>query len=162
MSPNIVREVMLLVHSFLLGIVLTVIYDGMIVLRKLFHHFDVLISLEDLLFWIGCAVSVFYMLYEENNGILRWFAVAGVGGGMLVYKVTFSSLVVKAAVKVLGGILGLLRRLLLILTRPAVLAGRKIRKGRRFLGRKSRKMAKTLKNRSTERRKALKMILCKR
>ena len=162
MSPNIVKEVLLLIHSFLLGVVLTIIYDGIIILRKLIRHSGIFISLEDLLFWIACAISVFYMLYEENNGILRWFAVAGAAVGMLLYKATLSPLIVSVATKVLGWILCVISKILGFMLKPAVLAGRKIMKGRRFLHKKTGKMAKNLKNRLTERRKALKMILCKR
>lgn len=161
MSPNIVKEVLLLAHSFLLGVVLTFIYDGIIILRKLIRHSDIFISLEDLLFWIVCAVGVFYMLYEENNGILRWFAVAGAGIGMLLYKVTFSPYIISVSTKVLRWILHLICKILGIMIKPAVFAGRKMNKGRRTLHRKGGKMVKNLKNRLTERRKALKMILCK-
>lgn len=162
MSPNIVKEVLLLVHSFLLGVVLTFIYDGIIILRKLIRHSEIFISLEDLLFWIACAIGVFYMLYEENNGILRWFAVAGAGIGMLIYKVTISALIVNVVTKVLGWVLNVIAKILGIVIKPVVLAGRKMNKGRRTLHVKTGKMAKNLKNRLTERGKALKMILCKR
>lgn len=161
MSSNIVKEVLLLVHSCLLGVVLTFIYDGIIILRKLVRHSDIFISLEDLLFWMVCAVSVFYMLYEENNGILRWFAVAGAGVGMLLYKITFSPLVVSVSTKILGFLLRVISEILGIAIKPVILAGRKLNKGRKLLHRKSGKIAKNLKNRLTERIKALKMILCK-
>ena len=161
MSSNIVKEVLLLVHSCLPGVVLTIIYDGIIILRKLVRHSDIFISLEDLLFWIACAISVFYMLYEENNGILRWFAVAGAGVGMLLYKITLSTFVVSVSTKVLGFILHVISKILGIVIKPVVLIGKKLNKGRKSLHKKSGKMAKNLKNRLTERRKALKMILCK-
>lgn len=161
MSSNIVKEVLLLVHSCLLGVVLTFIYDGIIILRKLIRHSDIFISLEDLLFWITCAISVFYMLYEENNGILRWFAVAGAGVGMFLYKITLSPFVISVCTKVLGFILHVISKILGIVIKPVVLVGRRLNKGRKSLHRKSGKMAKNLKNRLTERRKALRMILCK-
>lgn len=75
MSQNIIAEVVFLFHSFLLGIIITFVYDGFLILRRLIPHNLLLISLEDMIFWIACAIGVFYMLYEENNGILRWFAV---------------------------------------------------------------------------------------
>ena len=85
-SQNIAKEVMFLFHSFFLGMVITFFYDGFLIVRKLFKHTMFLISLEDLIFWIACALSVFYVLYEENNGMLRWFAVAGAALGMFMYK----------------------------------------------------------------------------
>ena len=82
MSPDIVNEVTFLLHSFLLGIAITFAYDGFLILRRLVRHSLFLISLEDMIFWIACAIGVFYMLYEENNGVLRWFAVFGAAIGV--------------------------------------------------------------------------------
>ena len=70
MGQNIVDEVTFLCHSFLLGVVITFAYDGFLILRRLIKHGMLLVSLEDMIFWIACAIGVFYMLYEENNGIL--------------------------------------------------------------------------------------------
>ena len=86
MSQNIINEVTFFLHSFMMGIVITFMYDGFLILRRLIKHSDILVSLEDMVFWIACAIGVFYMLYEENNGILRWFAVFGAALGMIVYK----------------------------------------------------------------------------
>ena len=99
------------------------------------------------MFWIACAIGVFYMLYEENNGILRWFAVAGAALGMLLYKITLSPLIVSVTTKVLGWFLRILMKVLGIMIKPVIVAGSKIRKGRRFLHKKTGKLAKNLKNR---------------
>ena len=94
MSQNIINEVVFLLHSFLLGIAITFVYDGFLILRRLIRHSLFLISVEDMIFWIACAIGVFYMLYEENNGILRWFAVFGATLGMIAYKKSISPLIV--------------------------------------------------------------------
>ena len=107
MSQNIVNEVTFLLHSFLMGIIITFIYDGFLILRRLIRHSLFLISIEDLIFWIACAIGVFYMLYEENNGVLRWFAVFGAALGMIVYKESISSLIVNFLSKVLSGFIHL-------------------------------------------------------
>ena len=88
MSGTIVDEVMFLLDSFFLGAVITCVYDGFLILRRLIKHNMLFISLEDLIFWVVCAIGVFYVLYEENDGILRWFAVVGASLGMLACKKT--------------------------------------------------------------------------
>lgn len=95
MSQSIIDEVTFLLHSFLMGILITFVYDGFIIMRRLIRHNLFLISVEDLIFWIACAIGVFYMLYEENNGILRWFAVFGAALGMAAYKKSVSPFLVK-------------------------------------------------------------------
>lgn len=84
MSREIVQELTFFAHSVLMGLVITFVYDWIRVLRRLFKHGAVLTSFEDIVFWLICGLSVFYMLYRENNGTLRWFAVAGAMIGMLL------------------------------------------------------------------------------
>ncbi len=83
-----------------MGIVITFIYDFILIGRQMIRHSVIGISLEDLIFWIFCAVLVFYLLYEENNGMLRWFAVAGAAAGMFLYK----KLVGRSLVLLISGI----------------------------------------------------------
>ena len=63
MGQNIVDEVTFLGHSFVLGVVITFVYDGFLILRRLIKHNMLLISLEDMIFWIACAIGVFYQLF---------------------------------------------------------------------------------------------------
>ena len=66
MSQSIIVVVTFLLHSFLLGILITFVYDGFIIMRRLIRHNLFLISVEDLIFWIACAIGVFYMLYDHQ------------------------------------------------------------------------------------------------
>lgn len=161
MSQDIVREVIFLFHSFLLGVVITFVYDGFLVLRKMFRHTTFLISLEDIIFWIACAISVFGVLYEENNGMLRWFAIAGAAVGMLIYKKTLSPFIINSTVKVCSFILGILFKLMKILTRPFRFLGGKAVTGGKSAKRKAGKCGRYMKKKLTEYGKALKIILCK-
>lgn len=86
MSEEIWKEVVFLGQFLALGAAITFLYDILRIFRRVIRHGSLLLSLEDLLFWTGCAVSVFYLLYQENNGTLRWFAVMGAMLGMLIYK----------------------------------------------------------------------------
>lgn len=161
MSQNIIAEVVFLFHSFLLGIIITFVYDGFLILRRLIPHNLLLISLEDMIFWIACAIGVFYMLYEENNGILRWFAVFGATLGMLTYKKSISTLFVNVMSTIIGRIFRVFYRILRFLLRPVRFLGQKICRILGASGRKSRKAGKYVKNKLTRGCKLLKITLCK-
>lgn len=161
MSQDIIKEVIFLFHSFLLGVVITFVYDGFLVLRKMFRHTAFLISLEDIIFWAACAISVFGVLYEENNGMLRWFAVAGAAIGMLIYKKTLSPFIINGTVKISSFILGIFLRILKVLTKPFRILGKKAVKGGESAKRKAGRFGRYMKKKLTEYRKALKIILCK-
>lgn len=152
---------MFLFHSFLLGVIVTFAYDGFLILRKLFKHTTFLISLEDLMFWIACALSVFYVLYEENNGMLRWFAVAGAAVGMLIYKKTLSPLIVLSVAKLLSFLFDIIGRIFKMMMKPFTFLGRKTMKGGRFVKKKTDSIRKLLRKKLTEYMKTLKILLYK-
>lgn len=91
-----------LLHAFFMGIYITLVYDGLRILRRVIPHTAGVISFEDLVFWIFCAAQVFGLLYREGNGSLRWFAVLGAGVGMLLYHKTLSPFLVKYLSMLLG------------------------------------------------------------
>lgn len=161
MSQNILNEAAFFLHSFLLGAAITFVYDGFLILRRLIRHSLLLISLEDMIFWIACAIGVFYMLYEENNGILRWFAVFGATLGMIAYKKSISSLVIHMASFIIERIFHVMFLTFGIILKPVLLLGRKIGKLLRRVFGKGRKAGKCVKNKLTSRWKLLKITLCK-
>lgn len=94
-SGEIINEVRLFTTSVALGAALTFFYDGLLILRNVFKHHVFWLSVEDLCFWMITAVVVFLSLQKENHGELRWFIVAGIGVGMLLYKNSISGFYVK-------------------------------------------------------------------
>ena len=162
MSPEIELEICFLFHSFLMGILITVLYDLLRILRRLLPHNILAISLEDFLYWIVCSLLVFAMLIRENNGILRWFAVAGAMAGMLLYKLTLGALFVKYVSLLLQKILHIVGRLLYMAFKPLNLVRRRLA----WMRKKSENRLKLgvlgAKKKLTARRKLLKMVLKKR
>lgn len=165
MSQDIVMEVNFLIHSIIVGVVITFAYDWLLILRKCIRHNYFFIHFEDIIFWIACALGVFYMLYRENNGILRWFAVLGATIGMWVYKSLVSALfvkitstiiiktvkfIIKPILFVLRKIFGLLRKIIISLQIKCLLMLKKIKK-----------VLKIVKKKLTLRARVFKIYLCK-
>ena len=84
MSGGILLGLELFARSFLCGMFLALAYDLLRLLRRLIRHGSLALAVEDLLYWLACAVLVFRMLYEENSGAIRGFAIAAVILGMLL------------------------------------------------------------------------------
>lgn len=162
MSQDIMKEIIFLGHSVWMGVMITFVYDWFLILRRLMKHTILLVSLEDFFFWVICALSVFAMLYHENNGMLRWFAVGGAFLGMLLYKKTISGFFVKEVSKILQKFLQITGRCLRILFKPLSLAVGKGKQGCAFAKSGGSKILKYVKNRLTACKKVLKIILCKR
>lgn len=113
-----VSETDFLLHSLLLGVFITFVYDLLRIFRRVVPHARFMVSLEDLGFWVYCGAQVFLLMYRESNGTLRWFAVFGALSGMVSYKKIVSPWLVKYASLGLGKALGFLGKALKWLCRP--------------------------------------------
>ena len=120
-----VNESEFLLHSLLMGIFITYVYDLLRIFRRVIPHSSILVSLEDLVFWVYCAGEVFLMMYRESDGTLRWFAVIGALAGMVTYKKLISPFFVKYVSLALNKLLNLIGVILRWLCTPfAFLLGR--------------------------------------
>lgn len=89
-SIDIFHELCLLGEAFLLGVLLMVVYDIIRFFRHLFHHPLAVVVIEDLLFWVVASLCIFYLLYLENSGRVRMYAIGGTAAGMLLYYVLWA------------------------------------------------------------------------
>lgn len=94
MSDIILSEALIFLHSFLLGVCITVVYDVFISLRKAFRHIRILIFIENSIFLLASTIAVFLLFYNMNSGILRGYAIFSIALGMLLYKWTISQYIV--------------------------------------------------------------------
>lgn len=85
MSARIVGELEFFARSFVWGIFITLVYDCLRLFRQAVHHGNVWVALEDLLYWVVYALLLFRMMYLENDGMIRGFALLAVLLGMLLY-----------------------------------------------------------------------------
>lgn len=95
MSESIFQEMEFLGNSILTGVLLLIIYDGLRILRRAIPHSKGFVGLEDFMYWLAVTFFVFSLLYRENDGGIRWFAIFGIFCGMLLYSLTISALVVR-------------------------------------------------------------------
>ena len=161
MSQDIVQEFTFFLHSIFMGFIITFAYDWLLIFRKLFRHGKILISLEDLIYWFLCGISVFYMLYKENSGVLRWFAVMGAALGMLFYKIIINDRFVNVMSTCIHKIMWFMFRLIQIVLMPIKRLFSAVRRFVRFLIKKFKKVKEFVKKRLTVFIKNLRMVLCK-
>lgn len=154
MNSPLIGENQFLLYSIAMGVFVTFVYDLLRILRRVISHNSFFVSVEDLLFWLFCAISVFMMMHRQSNGTLRWFAVLGAMVGMLVYKKTLSGIFVKWVSRILKFLLGWLCKPFGLLKKPAAAAGRR---GKELV----RQSGRFVKKRLTKYKKMLRMILCK-
>ena len=161
MSPDIILEMDFLFHSFLLGILITVLYDILRILRRTIPHNVLAVSVEDFLYWVACSFFIILELIRENNGTLRWFAVAGAMAGMLLYKITLGFLFVKYVSLLLRKVLHFLGASGRVLMRPVRAAAGRMDRVRRHSHNRIKTGISLGKKKLTAGKKLLRMILYK-
>ena len=161
MSQDIVQEVTFFLHSVLMGLIITFAYDWIRIFRRLFKHGRVLTSIEDLLYWFACGIGVFYMLYRENSGVLRWFAVMAAALGMFFYKTIIKNRFVNVMSTCIHKMLWFIFRVIQIVIKPIKCLFSTVRRFVRFVFKKLKKVVEFVKKRLTVFIKTLRMVLCK-
>lgn len=111
MSPGILKELQFFVLAVLRGIFIVMIYDLLRIFRRVVPHGVWTIALEDVIYWMGTALLVFQLLYQENDGAVRGYALFAVAAGMMLYHQTLSGWLVSHTA-------GILNRCLRILLKP--------------------------------------------
>ncbi len=160
-SSEILNEVRLFANSVVLGALLTFLYDGWLICRKVFKHNNFWISLEDLSFWLFTAVTVFLALREQNNGVLRWFLIIGAGLGMLLYKNSVSRFYVKWFGNAILHIVVYIKKIAYFVLKPVKTAKNHVKSGFFKVNNGMKKVTIILKNKLTVCIKWFTIALCK-
>ena len=77
MSSEIAREGTFWLHSVLLGMAVTLVYDFLRIFRRVFPHGIFWISIEDLIYWCVVAGSFFSCYIWKIMGHFGGFAYSG-------------------------------------------------------------------------------------
>lgn len=161
LSESIYQEIQFLLHSLLLGVIITFVYDNIRVFRRVIRHNVFFISIEDLFFWTLVALSIFGLQHRENNGVFRWFSVIGAFIGMLLYRKLLSQFYIKYMTVLLRKVLKIAYLFFSYLFSPIYYVEKKVLRLAKAAGRKSRHTLAMQKIRLTSYMKMIKITLCK-
>lgn len=118
MNDAILVELRFFWTSVLWGMLLLVIYDVLRILRRVIIHNSFFVSVEDILYWVISSLLIFHMMYQQNNGIIRGFAILAMLLGMLFYHVCASDTLVELISGIINKIIELIEKFISILLWP--------------------------------------------
>lgn len=162
MSSEIFKEVYFLLYSVCMGIIITFVYDLFRLLREVIPHKNLVVALEDIVFWIFTSVSLFLMLYTVNNGAVRWFSIAGALLGMVLYRKSLGQYMVFYMSSIIKKILYVAKRFLTIAFSPIRFVLQKMNTVFMRISQKTKMGAKNTKNKLTDLVKEVKISLHER
>lgn len=151
MNPALTVELQFFLISILSGAILLLVYDIYRILRRVIKHNNFFIALEDLVFWIAASLFIFAMLFKENDGIIRGFAIIGMAIGMVLYHNILSDLIVN-----------LITRLIQALISPFIFVLKKVKSFLLFIWKRVDKVKKIIARRLKKQAKSVKMIMDKK
>ncbi len=102
--------------TVLMGSGMGLLYDALRVFRHALPHKPLWVQLEDGLFWLLAVFLVFGVMLHASSGEIRFFSILGLFGGMGLYFLTLSRLVIAVSdtiIRLIKYLTGLFLRILL-------------------------------------------------
>ncbi|OOB80464.1 MAG: hypothetical protein BEN19_04755 [Epulopiscium sp. Nuni2H_MBin003] len=96
------EQAALFIECIKVGILMGAIYDLIRISRRIIKHFDIIVHIEDILYWVACSFISFGILYMHNYANIRLFALLGIILGAALYFLTFSVIFMKIATAVIN------------------------------------------------------------
>ena len=90
-SEQITKELVCFAAMVFYGVVAALCYHILLFVRAVFRHRTEVADAEDILFLAAAGFGFFLTVYENNDGILRWYTFAGAGLGCLAYVRTLGA-----------------------------------------------------------------------
>lgn len=90
MKQLIAQQVQFILLMTMSGMAVMAGYDVLRLIRWLFPHDRLVVAVEDIFYWIIVSVPVFYLFLLYHDGIIRWYGLVAVFGGILLYEYGFS------------------------------------------------------------------------
>ena len=142
-------QAQLFLLTILLGGIMGLVYDGLRVFRHALPHKPFWIQLEDGIFWLVAVFLVFGVMLHASSGEIRFFTIFGLFGGMGLYFLTMSRLVIAISDRIIWVVKYIVVLFFRILSTPFRLVWLLIRKPlqkiRGFCGKQRKKLLHSLK-----------------
>ena len=95
------NQLHLFVIFLISGILVGLVFDFFRILRKSFKHPDIVIYIQDVLFWIITGIILLYLSFLFNDGEIRIFMILGSILGFFIYMFTVSKMIIKISVYII-------------------------------------------------------------
>lgn len=119
MSQEIIIEAQFMLQALFLGMILFLLYDFLIIARRVVKHGKLSMGVEDMLYWIANTFLIFKLLFKYNFGIIRWFVILGVGLGMLICKLALGEWFVRIMSEKIGDFLKFVKKVIISMKNKA-------------------------------------------
>ncbi len=118
MNQIVSNQTLLFITCIEIGLIMGVFFDLVRIFSKIIKHPNFFVQIEDTLYWVGCALISFYLLYIRNYAAIRPFVFVGMILGGILYFATFSIVFMKMATAVIDYIKKIIAEVIKLLLIP--------------------------------------------
>ncbi|QNU67440.1 spore cortex biosynthesis protein YabQ [Ruminiclostridium herbifermentans] len=99
---HIVDQVYIFMYAIVGGAIVAFFYDFLRIKRRAIKTNAVIVSIEDIIYWLAVAVFLFITVYKSNSGEMRGYIFIGNIIGVLLYEALFSSIFIASSVMIIN------------------------------------------------------------
>ena len=115
---SIAEQIQVFIIFVIVGIIISFLFDMFRILRKVYKFSNMLIYMQDILFWLLTGIIILQAIYKFNSGDIRIFLFLGIFVGVFIYISLFSIYVIKIGSFILKLINTLIRKLINVFKVP--------------------------------------------
>ncbi|HEY5587071.1 MAG TPA: spore cortex biosynthesis protein YabQ [Ruminiclostridium sp.] len=99
---SIVGQVYIFLYAILGGAIVAFLYDILRIKRRAIKTSIIIVSLEDIIYWLVAAVLLFITVYKINSGEMRGYIFIGNVIGVILYEELLSKVIIESSVMVIN------------------------------------------------------------
>lgn len=115
---SIAEQTQIFIIFVIVGIIISFLFDIFRILRKVYKFSNMLIYMQDILFWLLTGIIILQAIFKFNSGDIRIFLFLGIFVGVFIYISLFSIYVIKIGSFILKLINTLIRKLINVFKVP--------------------------------------------
>lgn len=115
---SIAEQTQIFIIFVIVGIIISFLFDIFRIFRKVYKFSNMLIYMQDILFWLLTGIIILQAIFKFNSGDIRIFLFLGIFVGVFIYISLFSIYVIKIGSFILKLINTLIRKLINVFKAP--------------------------------------------
>lgn len=115
---SIAEQTQIFIIFVIVGIIISFLFDIFRIFRKVYKFSNMLIYMQDILFWLLTGIIILQAIFKFNSGDIRIFLFLGIFVGVFNYISLFSIYVIKIGSFILKLINTLIRKLINVFKVP--------------------------------------------